>query len=251
LIGHVVVRAGSGFAEAERSSAAIQSACEHAGWNLVEIVRDRHNGRIGDAPGVALRARAHRRRRREGLVVSDLRRLTRSIVDLGAVITWFRDADATLIALDLGIDTSTPEGVQVAATLIALSRHEHQLIASRTRRGLAEVRGNRAKGRAGGPPPPRVDGPDRRDARRGHDGCRPSPISSTPKTVPTLRWRARWRPSSIQACLGYRRPEPRDHLPELKTRSRVTPILCDCRKCIRQLAHSRTLFVQRLARSCP
>jgi hypothetical protein len=36
------------------------------------------------------------------------------------------------------------------------------------------------------------------------------------ENVPTLRGGARWRPSSIQACLGYRRPEPRDHLPELK-----------------------------------
>jgi hypothetical protein len=33
--------------------------------------------------------------------------------------------------------------------------------------------------------------------------------------VPTLRGGAKWRPSSIQAALGYRRPTPRDHLPRL------------------------------------
>lgn len=215
LIGHVVVRAGSGFAEAERSSAAIQSACEHAGWNLVEIVRDRHNGRIGTRPGLRYALERIAGGDAEGLVVSDLRRLTRSIVDLGAVITWFRDADATLIALDLGIDTSTPEGVQVAATLIALSRHEHQLIASRTRRGLAEVRGNRAKGRPAVRHRPELM--DRIVAMRAADMTLQAIADQlNAENVPTLRGGARWRPSSIQACLGYRRPEPRDHLPELK-----------------------------------
>ena len=53
-------------------------------------------------------------RRAEGLVVADLRGLSRSIVDLGALLAWLRDAHATLIALDLGLDTSTPEGDQVA-----------------------------------------------------------------------------------------------------------------------------------------
>jgi hypothetical protein len=37
--------------------------------------------------------------------------------------------------------------------------------------------------------------------------------------IPTLRGGAKWRPSSIQAALGYRRPGPRDHLPRL-TRAR-------------------------------
>jgi hypothetical protein len=31
--------------------------------------------------------------------------------------------------------------------------------------------------------------------------------------VPTLRGGKKWRPSSIQGALGYRRPDPRDHLP--------------------------------------
>jgi hypothetical protein len=35
------------------------------------------------------------------------------------------------------------------------------------------------------------------------------------ENVPTLRGGKKWRPSSIQAPLGYRRPGPRDHLPRL------------------------------------
>ena len=34
--------------------------------------------------------------------------------------------------------------------------------------------------------------------------------------VPTLRGGAKWRPSSIQATLGYRRPGTPDRLPSLK-----------------------------------
>ena len=35
------------------------------------------------------------------------------------------------------------------------------------------------------------------------------------ESVPTLRAGAKWRPSSIQASLGYRRPGRRDRLPSL------------------------------------
>jgi hypothetical protein len=36
--------------------------------------------------------------------------------------------------------------------------------------------------------------------------------------IPTLRGGKKWRPSSIQAALGYRRPGPHDHLPSPQTR---------------------------------
>jgi hypothetical protein len=37
--------------------------------------------------------------------------------------------------------------------------------------------------------------------------------------VPTLRGGKKWRPSSIQATLGYRRPGPHDHLPSPRNRA--------------------------------
>ena len=46
---------------------------------------------------------------------------------------WFRDAGAGLVALDLGVDTSTPVGHEVAATLITLGDWERERIARRTR----------------------------------------------------------------------------------------------------------------------
>ena len=37
-------------------------------------------------------------------------------------------------------------------------------------------------------------------------------------SIPTLRGGKQWRPSSIQAALGYRRPGPSDRLPPLHNR---------------------------------
>jgi DNA invertase Pin-like site-specific DNA recombinase len=149
-------------------------------------------------------------------VISDLHLLSRSIVDLGALLAWFRDAHATLIVLDLNIDTSTPEGDQVASTLIALANFEHERIATRTRTGLAKVRGN---GAANGRPAV-SDSPElmeRIAAMRAQKMTLQAIADElNAEGVPTLRGGAKWRPSSIQATLGYRRPGPRDRLPSLK-----------------------------------
>jgi DNA invertase Pin-like site-specific DNA recombinase/peptidoglycan hydrolase-like protein with peptidoglycan-binding domain len=215
LIGYITVSAESGSGEAERSSAAIEAACERYDWNLLEIVRDRENGRIVERPGLGSVLERIADGHADGLVVSDLRRLGRSIVDLGALMAWVRDAHATLIALDLGIDTSTPEGDQVAATLIALSTHEHERIASRTRIGLADMRAN---GRVNGRPAV-SDRPELMERiatmRVANMTLQAIADQLNAEKVPTMRGGRKWRPSSIQAALGYRRPSPRDHLPSL------------------------------------
>ena len=135
-------------------------------------------------------------------------------------MAWFRDADATLIALDLDIDTSTPEGRHVANTLIALSARDHQRIASGTRRGLAK---GRASGRPNGRPAVshRPELVERIVAMRAAKmTLRAIADQLNAEGVPTLRGGKKWRPSSIQAALGYRRPGPRDHLPFPDARAR-------------------------------
>jgi DNA invertase Pin-like site-specific DNA recombinase len=156
------------------------------------------------------------KREADGLVVGDLRGLSGSIVDLGALLAWLRDAHATLIALELGIDTSTPHGDQLAETLIALGTYERERIASRTRSGLAQLRSSgSAKGR------PAVSGRpelmERIAAMRASNMTLQAIADQlNAEGVPTLRGGAKWRPSSIQATLGYRRPGTRDRLPSLK-----------------------------------
>ena len=213
LIGYVTVPADVGAGTADQSAAAIESMCERCDWKLLEIVRDRESGRILERPGLGYALERIANGDANGLVVSDLQRLSGSIVDLGALMDWFREARATLIALDLGIDTSTPEGDHVAETLIALSTHEHERIASRTRMGLAAA--VRANGR-----PAVSDRPELRERiaamRAANMTLQAIADQLNAEHVPTLRGGTKWRPSSIQAALGYRRPGPRDHLPSLK-----------------------------------
>lgn len=216
LIGYVTVAADASPGDSERSWAAIEERCEHFAWNLLEIVHDRENRRIRERPGLRYALERIVAREADGLIVSDLHRLSRSIVDLGALLAWFRDAHATLVALDLNIDTSTPEGDHVAETLIALSVYEHERISTRTRHGLARVRAEgSAKGR------PAVS--DRPELMARIAAMRASKMTLqaiadqlNAEGVPTLRGGAKWRPSSIQATLGYQRPGPRDRLPSLK-----------------------------------
>jgi DNA invertase Pin-like site-specific DNA recombinase/peptidoglycan hydrolase-like protein with peptidoglycan-binding domain len=217
VIGYVTVSADADISNDDRSAEAINAMCERSGWELLEIVRDREMGRTLERPalGYALDRIAHRQA--DGLVVSDLQRLSRSIADLGTLMAWFRRAQATLVALDLGIDTSTPKGRHVASALIALSNHAHRRAAHRSENGLTEPGADRRTGR----PSVRHD-PEllERIAAMRATGMTLQAIADqlNAEGVPTLRGGLKWRPSSIQAALGYRRPGPRDHLPPLDDR---------------------------------
>jgi DNA invertase Pin-like site-specific DNA recombinase len=220
VIGYITVAANARDDEDRESAIAIEATCEHFGWKLVETVSDPDDGgpleRLGLRYALERIADGHA----HGLVVSDLQRVSLSFIDLGALLAWFRDADATLIALDLEIDTSTAEGRHVAATLIALSAHEHQRIATGTRRGLAKGRagGGRPKGR-----PAVSDRPELVERiaamRAANMTLRAIADQLNDEGVPTPRGGKKWRPSSIQAALGYRRPRPRDQLPSPHVRA--------------------------------
>ena len=221
VIGYATVSTKADRTDADGSVREIEAACERASWDLAEVVTDRESGRGLERPGLAYAMEQIAEGKARGLVVSDLRRLSRSIVDLGRLMEWFRDAGAGLIALDLGVDTSTPAGQEVAATLITLGDLESERIARRTRSGLAEVR---AAGRPTGRPAvgDRPDLADRITAMRAA-GMTLQAIANqlNNEGVPTLRGGVMWRPSSVQAALGYRRPStrgPRDQFPTLEDR---------------------------------
>jgi DNA invertase Pin-like site-specific DNA recombinase len=212
-IGYLTVPSDPQAGKSSISPDVITAACERAGWRLTELVRDRESGRILDRPGLRYALERIASKEANTLVIGELERLSRSIVDLGALMAWFRDSGAALVALDLPIDTATREGRYVAATLIALSDWESARIASRTRSGLAEVR-------ALGQPIGRAAVSDRPELLERICAMRAANLSLqaiadrlNAEQVPTLRGGKEWRPSSIQAALGYRRPSPRDHLP--------------------------------------
>jgi DNA invertase Pin-like site-specific DNA recombinase len=219
VIGYLTLNNEGGGERADGPVQGITEACEHAGWELVDMISDRDSGRGLERPGLSYALRQVAERKADGLVVSDLRLLCRSIIDLGTLMAWFRDAHAALVALDLGVDTSTPAGEELAAKLITLGEWEHERISRRTRSGLEEAR---AGGGAGGRPAV-SDQPElaeRITAMRA-SGMTLQAIADqlNAEEVPTMRGGTMWRPSSVQAALGYRRPgsrSPRDQLPSLE-----------------------------------
>lgn len=117
---------------------AIERACERAGWRLVAIVRDREGGRLLERPGLSHALDRIAEGQAGGLVVTDARLLSRSL-DFAGLVSWFRESDAALIALDLGVDTSTPEGSRVASTLVTINGWAGGRIAARASARRAQL----------------------------------------------------------------------------------------------------------------
>jgi DNA invertase Pin-like site-specific DNA recombinase/peptidoglycan hydrolase-like protein with peptidoglycan-binding domain len=219
VIGYVTVSPDADRSDSGRAVDTIEEACRRAGWRLAEVVTDREAGRSLERPGLGYALEQIAGGKARGLVVSDLRPLARSVVELGTLMEWFRDARAALVALDLDVDTSTPTGDELATTMITLSHWGRERIAKRTRSGLAEIR---ASGHSVGRPAvsDQPDLADRINAMRAASMTLQAIADQlNAEGVPTLRGGTKWRPSSVQAALGYRRPSarsPRNHLPPLE-----------------------------------
>lgn len=70
-------------------------------------------------------------------MVAKLDPASRSVVDFGRLLEWLDAADATLVALDLGMDTSTSSGRLVANVMVSVAEWERSVIGERTRDALA------------------------------------------------------------------------------------------------------------------
>jgi DNA invertase Pin-like site-specific DNA recombinase len=184
---------------------AIDSECQQRGLDLLELVREREplNGKGLLRPGLAYALRRVMAGEAQGLVVADLARLTRSAAELGDVLDWVLRSDGRLIVANAGIDTGDKDGRLAARTLIEVSTWERQRIADRTRKGLDAARRRRHEG---------ADLRGRIASMR-DEGMTLQAIADqlNQEGVPTLRGGRLWRPSSVQAAAGYRRPR-RDSL---------------------------------------
>ena len=100
VIGYLTTSTDAWSDADEGSAAAIEATCEHSAWDLLEIVCDRSNGEPFDRPGLSYALEQIAEGRSRGLVVSDLQSLGGSPDDVGALVAWLRDADATLMVLD-------------------------------------------------------------------------------------------------------------------------------------------------------
>ncbi len=200
---------------------AIETACDQAGWRLDDIVRDQDTGRMVGRPGLTRALERIAGGEARGLVVGDARRLVRSLADLGALLEWFRDAEAVLVALDLDLDTATIHGHQTASTLISVSGWEGDRVATRARRGLARVQT---------PDRAAVSTADERAALVERIGAMRAAGMSVEaiatqlgkEGVPPLRGAIRWSPAVVKSALDgpSRTRSIRDQLPPIPAHRR-------------------------------
>ncbi len=135
---------------------AIRQTCGARGWNLEAIQKDAGvSGRSLKRSGLLRALESLERGEASVLVVSKLDRLSRSLVDFAGLMERSRHRGWGLVALDVGVDTSTPQGEMVANVMATFAQFERQLIGLRTREALA-VR--RAEGVRLGRPPATSEG---------------------------------------------------------------------------------------------
>jgi DNA invertase Pin-like site-specific DNA recombinase len=119
VIGYAVGRNEQEFVRQQR---AIERVCGERGWKLTAVVKERDD-------------RSRKRRARPGrkhvlaqvatggvgqLVVGRLHSLAGSPAELAVVLEWCRRREVGLVALDVGLDTTTPDGRVAARCLGAL-----------------------------------------------------------------------------------------------------------------------------------
>jgi DNA invertase Pin-like site-specific DNA recombinase len=202
-------QAASGYGLKAQESV-IRETIERRGWELAELIRDEgESGKSLTRPGLQRALERIAAGDVDGLVVAKLDRLSRSVIDFATLLDWFTEAEATLLALDLDVDTSTPGGRLVANVFASVAEWERETIAARTSAGLAAAR---ADGKPIGPPAV-SDRPElvERIQKMRDSGMTLRAIAEAlnAEGVPTARGGARWHPSSIQTVLGYRRRRPR------------------------------------------
>jgi DNA invertase Pin-like site-specific DNA recombinase/peptidoglycan hydrolase-like protein with peptidoglycan-binding domain len=183
--------------------AAIREACKRHGWKLVHLARDSSfvGGRALARPGLSYALAQLSEGLAGRLVVHELRQLARSADELRVVLSWFLNAGVALTALDVALDTGSPEGEKAARAILSLTVSEPT---GATNRRFSSGRG------AGGAVADRPELAERiREMRASGMTLQAIADSLNESGVPTVRGGARWRPSSVQSVLGYKRSRNR------------------------------------------
>jgi putative peptidoglycan binding protein/resolvase-like protein len=115
---------GRDAAEFKRHKAVIERACGQRGWTLVSLVRDSHPAKAGarKRSGLASALDQLTNGNASRLVTSRLDHLARSPRRLGTLLEWCAGLGVDLVAVDVGLDTSTHDGRLSAGRLLAAGR---------------------------------------------------------------------------------------------------------------------------------
>lgn len=180
----------------------IREESSRRGWSLGEMYVDVASGkstkkrpRLADALNDLGAGRAN------VLIVAKLDRLSRSMLDFAHIVDRAANEGWSIVALDIGVDTSTTNGRMIANVIMALAQWERELIGDRTREALVSVRARGTKlGRPIG---------TTRDTEgmivslhKSGTGLRSIASELNRFAVPTPQGGSEWRASSVRAVLA-------------------------------------------------
>src|SRR5665213_1327213 len=192
------VQSGAGL---QAQDSAIRGEALRRGWDLVQLFTDA--GASGTSmkgrPALAEALTLLRRGDAGTLIVSRLDRLSRSLVDFAALMASAQRDGWNLVALDLGIDLSTPAGEFLASVMASAARWEARIISARTTDALAA---RRAAGVVLGRPVvlPAALGARVRAERSAGRTFRAIADALNAEGVPTAHGGQRWYPSTVRGA---------------------------------------------------
>jgi DNA invertase Pin-like site-specific DNA recombinase len=194
---------GAGL-EAQRTQ--IRTEAARRSWRLIALREDAASGKsLAARDGLQLALRDVESGTADALVVAKLDRLSRSLLDFASLMERSRRRGWALVALDLGVDTTTPQGEMVANVMASFAQFERKLIGQRTREALAVKRLNGI--RLGRPPtlsPATVALIRGRRARGMSLAALATQLNAEGR--PTAHGGRRWYVSTVQAVLRSRSP---------------------------------------------
>lgn len=181
---------------------AIEAECSRRGWELVDVHTDTASGKsLTGRPALLTALEEVEHGHAQVLVVSKLDRLSRSLLDFAGLMARAQRGGWNLVALDLGIDLSTPAGEFMASVMASAAQWERRIIGARTRDALAAKRAAGVRlGRPGGLPVEVL----RRivAARAAGASLRAIADQLTEDAVATSQGGTRWHASTVRAVLA-------------------------------------------------
>ncbi len=185
----------------ESQTSQVTAEIQRRGWTVAAVlVDDGYSAKDLERPAIAKALQLLTTGKADALVVAKLDRLSRSLLDFAGLMERSRTEGWSLVALDLGVDTSTPAGEMMASVMASFAQYERRLIGQRTRDALAALK---ARGVRLGRP---VAVPDTIRTRIGNQRSEGQTLAAiteglNAEKVPTSQGGAKWYPSTVAAVL--------------------------------------------------
>lgn len=205
VIGYVRVstaeQAGSGLGLAAQRKQ-IKAEADRRDWNLVGYEEDAGvSGKsLAGRTGLQAALEAVESGEAEAIVVAKLDRLSRSLLDFAGLMARSQKKGFAIVALDIGVDTTTPAGEFMVSVLASAAQWERRIIGQRTKDALAVKKAQGVK--LGRPRNVSKDVADRIALMRA-EGLSFRAIADvlTGEGVPTGQGGARWHASVVRNVL--------------------------------------------------